>query len=163
MVYDHRTDKSKVLEKEYRRREGDEGAKGIKKFAEYFHFEFKHFYSYFDGLGRGADHHPLLVPGSRKDRAITSIHPLGLFRPVMGLMYFFFLLYDIPCIRAGRPRDRIPVGARFFAHIQTDPVQWSFPGVKRPGRGADYPPPPIAQGEKFYSDNTKPPGGRCGR
>jgi hypothetical protein len=39
-------------------------------------------------------------------------------------------------------------GARFFAHVQTGPVAHpasckvgtgSFPGVKRPGRGADHP------------------------
>jgi hypothetical protein len=41
------------------------------------------------------------------------------------------------------------VGARFFAHVQTGPGAHpasctmgtgSFPGVKRPGRGADHPP-----------------------
>jgi hypothetical protein len=41
-------------------------------------------------------------------------------------------------------------GARFFAHVQTDPGAHpayctrgtgSFPGVKRPGRDADHPPP----------------------
>jgi hypothetical protein len=45
---------------------------------------------------------------------------------------------------------KIPVGARFFAHVQTGPGAHpvsrpigtgSFPGVKRPGRGADHPPP----------------------
>jgi hypothetical protein len=43
----------------------------------------------------------------------------------------------------------IPVGARFFAYVQTGPGAHpasctmgtgSFPGVKRPGRGADHPP-----------------------
>jgi hypothetical protein len=42
------------------------------------------------------------------------------------------------------------VGARFFAHVQTGPgahpasctmCTGSFPGGKRPGRGADHPPP----------------------
>jgi hypothetical protein len=52
--------------------------------------------------------------------------------------------------RAGRSGDRNPVGARFFAHVQTGP--WanpasctmgngSFPWVKWPGHGADQPPP----------------------
>jgi hypothetical protein len=50
--------------------------------------------------------------------------------------------------------DRIPVGARFFAHVQTGPGTHPasctmgtgyFPVVKRPGRGADHPPPPSAK------------------
>ena len=52
-------------------------------------------------------------------------------------------------LRAGRSGDRIPVGARFSALVQTDPGvhpasytigTGSFPGVKRPRRGADHPP-----------------------
>ena len=47
------------------------------------------------------------------------------------------------------PGDRIPVGARFFAPVQTGPGahlasctmgNGSFLGVKRPGRGVDHPP-----------------------
>jgi hypothetical protein len=43
---------------------------------------------------------------------------------------------------------------RFFAHVQTGPGAHpascimgtgSFPGVKRPGRGADHPPPSSAE------------------
>jgi hypothetical protein len=55
-------------------------------------------------------------------------------------------------------------GARFFAHVQTGPGAHpasctmgtgSFPGVKRPGRGADHPPPSSAEVRKEY-----PPLGR---
>jgi hypothetical protein len=55
------------------------------------------------------------------------------------------------------PGDRIPVGARFFAHVQTGPVAHpasctisteSVPGVKRPGRGADHPLPSSAEVKK---------------
>jgi hypothetical protein len=50
----------------------------------------------------------------------------------------------------------IPAEARFLAHVQTGPGAHpascargtgSFPGVKRPGRGADHPPPPSAEVE----------------
>jgi hypothetical protein len=52
--------------------------------------------------------------------------------------------------------DRIPVGARFFAHVQTGrgahPASSTmdtgcFPGVKRSGHGADHPPPSSAEVE----------------
>jgi hypothetical protein len=48
-------------------------------------------------------------------------------------------------------------GARFFAHVQTGPGAHpasctmgtgSFAGVKRPGRGADHPPPSSAEVRK---------------
>jgi hypothetical protein len=51
---------------------------------------------------------------------------------------------------------KIPVGAKFFAHVQTGPGAHpasctmgtgSFPVVKRPGRGADHPPPSSAEVE----------------
>jgi hypothetical protein len=55
----------------------------------------------------------------------------------------------------GRPRNRIPVEARFSTLAQRPamgptrpPVQWIpalFPGVKRPGRGVEHPPPPTAK------------------
>jgi len=49
--------------------------------------------------------------------------------------------------RAGRAGDRIPVGAIFFALVQTGPGAHpvsctmgtgSFPGIKPPGRGVDH-------------------------
>ena len=57
-------------------------------------------------------------------------------------------------LRAGRSGDRIPVGARFSATVQTGPEAHpasytlgtgSFPGVKRPGRGVDHPPTSSAE------------------
>jgi hypothetical protein len=59
-------------------------------------------------------------------------------------------------LRAERSGDRIPVGARFFTNVQTGPGAHlasctmgteSFSGVKRPGRGADHPPPSSAEVE----------------
>jgi hypothetical protein len=50
-------------------------------------------------------------------------------------------------------KKKIPVSARFFTHVQTGPGAHpascttgtgSFPGVKRPGRGTDHPPPTSA-------------------
>jgi hypothetical protein len=52
-------------------------------------------------------------------------------------------------LQAGRSENRIPVEARFLADVQNGlgahPATCtmgtgSFPGVKRPGRGADHPP-----------------------
>ena len=56
-------------------------------------------------------------------------------------------------LRAGRSEDRIPVGTRFSAPVQTGPGAHpgsctmgtgSFPGVKRPERDADPSPPSSA-------------------
>jgi hypothetical protein len=63
-------------------------------------------------------------------------------------------------IRAGRSGDRTPVGARFFAHIQTDPGAHpasftmsteSFPGVRRTGRDADHTAHSSAEVMKGYT------------
>jgi len=57
-------------------------------------------------------------------------------------------------LRAGRSGDRMPVGVRFSAPVQTGPGAHpasstmgtgSFPGVKRPGCGVDHPPPSRAE------------------
>ena len=59
-------------------------------------------------------------------------------------------------LRAGRSGERIPVTARFSAPVQTAPEPHpasytmgtgSFPGVKRPGRDVDHPPPSRARDE----------------
>jgi hypothetical protein len=71
-------------------------------------------------------------------------------------------------LRAGRSGDRIPVGARFFAHFQTGPGAHpafctmgtgSFPGVKRTGRGADHPAPSSAEVTNEYSYTFTSPRG----
>jgi hypothetical protein len=60
-------------------------------------------------------------------------------------------------LRAGRTRDQIPVGARFFVLVQTGPGAHPasctmgtgpFPGVKRPGHVIDHPPPSSAEVKK---------------
>ena len=57
-------------------------------------------------------------------------------------------------LRAGRSLDRIPVGARFSAPVQTGPEAHpasytvgtgSFPGLKWPERGVDHLPPSNAE------------------
>jgi hypothetical protein len=71
---------------------------------------------------------------------------------------YYYLVWSWPgqrsrysdSLRTGRSGDRIPVGARYSAPVQTGfgahPASYtmvtrSFPGVKRPGRGVDSPPP----------------------
>ena len=69
-------------------------------------------------------------------------------------------------LRAGRPVDRIPVGARFSAPVQTDtganPASYtmdtgSFPGVKRPLRGVEHLPHLAPWFKKEYSYKTTNP------
>ena len=50
-------------------------------------------------------------------------------------------------LRAGRSGVRIPVRARFSAAVQP-PIEWVpvlSPGLKRPGRDVDLPPPSSAE------------------
>jgi len=63
------------------------------------------------------------------------------------------------------------VGARFSAPVLTGPGAHpasytmhtgSFPGVKRPGRSIDHPPPSAPRLKKEYSYTSIPPMGLCG-
>jgi hypothetical protein len=69
-------------------------------------------------------------------------------------------------LRAGRSGDRIPVGTRFSAPVQTDPGAHpssytmgtgSFLGLKRPGRGVDHPPPSSAEVKEIVELYLFPP------
>ena len=68
-------------------------------------------------------------------------------------------------LRAGRSGDRIPVGARFSAPVQTGlgahPASntigtGSFPGAKRPGHGVDHPPHLASRLKKEQSYTSAP-------
>ena len=68
-------------------------------------------------------------------------------------------------LRAGRSRDRIPVGARFSSPVQTGSYTMgteSFPGVKRPGRGVDHPAHLARRLKKKQSYTSTPPLGLRG-
>jgi hypothetical protein len=71
-----------------------------------------------------------------------------------SLVEIFQCFKKADSLRAGRSGYRIPVGARFSVSVQTGPGAYpasctmgtgSFPGVKRPGRGVDHPPPSSAE------------------
>ena len=69
----------------------------------------------------------------------------------------YLYIYILQTLRAGRSGDRIPVGERFSAPVQTGPGAHpasctmgtgSFlQGVKRSRRGVDHPPPSSAEVE----------------
>jgi len=75
-------------------------------------------------------------PEGRRHRRIILRIPINM----VGL--------DSDSLRAGQSGDRITLGARFSAPVQTGPGAHpasytmgtgSFPGVKQPGRGVDHP------------------------
>ena len=73
---------------------------------------------------------------------------------------------DSDSLRAGRSGNRIPVGARFSAPVQTGPgahpascakgIGSLYRAVKRPGRGVEHPPPLALRLEKEYSYTSTP-------
>jgi len=72
-------------------------------------------------------------------------------------IWLLLLLLYSDSLRAERSGDRIPEGAKFSAPVQTGseahPVSYtkdigSFPGVKRPGRDVDHPPPSRTEGKE---------------
>ena len=88
----------------------------------------------------------------------TQLHTGQRLRMRRAIYLFPLLSRYSDSLRAGRSGDRIPVGCEIF-HTRPDrplgptqpPVQWvtglSF-GVKRPGRGADHPPPSKCRGQE---------------
>ena len=69
-------------------------------------------------------------------------------------------------LRDGRSGDRIPVGARFSAPVQTGPGSYpasytmgtgSFPGVMGPRHGADHPPTSSAEVKEREQLHLYPP------
>jgi hypothetical protein len=85
----------------------------------------------------------------------TGLLPTGQRSSVSILQDYIDITY-IWCfsLRAGRSGDRIPVGVKFSAPVQTGPGAYPasctmgtglFPGVKRQGRGFDHPPPSSAE------------------
>ena len=117
------------------------------------------------GRGVTLTPHLLLVPWSRKSRAIPllPLRAYGLYRAsvtVQGCILPFFHLMTAPglivgrdssvdSLRAGRSRNRVPVGARFSAPIQTGsglhPASHTMSTrFLRPGRGVNHPPPSSA-------------------
>jgi hypothetical protein len=67
---------------------------------------------------------------------------------VLYILLAVWLGRESDSLRDGRSRDRIPVGARFSAHVHYGPGAHpasytmdtgSFPRVRRPSRGVDHP------------------------
>ena len=97
------------------------------------------------------------LPQTHKS-SVTILHPLSalwespVYRPLLlSLAGVASCLYS-DSLRAGRSGDRIPVGARFstdrawgLPSLLYDGYRVSFPGVKRPGRGINHPPPSSAE------------------
>ena len=88
--------------------------------------------------------------------ALGGVNPIETIIQEISGLYVFSRGQDSYSLRAGRSGDRIPVGARFSASVQTGPAAHptsytkgtrSFPGVKRPGRGDDHLPPSSAEVE----------------
>jgi hypothetical protein len=88
-----------------------------------------------------------------------------------NIRYFTLWLYlrGRDWLRAGRSGDRIPMEGRFFVHVtivaRAHPASCTmgtgtFPVVKRPGRGADHPPPSVEVKKEYsYTCTSSGPSG----
>jgi len=88
---------------------------------------------------------------NRRSKASNVKTQKAMLKPVAlcGYEICYTLSNDSGSLRAGRSGDRIPMEERLFAPVQTGPGAHpafytmgtgSSPGVKRPGRGVEYPP-----------------------
>ena len=117
----------------------------------------------------------VLLPASKFSRPVSGRSMKGHYFIVIKDEARMFLKYPFTShrpgqrsrysdlLRAGRSGDRIPVGAKFSAPVQTGPGAHpasckmgtgSFPGVKRPRRGIDHPPhlaPRLKEGQSYTS------------
>ena len=101
--------------------------------------------------------------GPHRYKCQNNIKPLNMKRRLLYLKTQFvtrskhFSSRYSNSLRAGRSEDRIPVGPRFSAPVQTGPGAHpasctmgtgSFPGAKRSGRGSDHLPPSKRRGHE---------------
>ena len=109
--------------------------------------------------------HKIQTPGNRPKEIIQYIFSCRFLNYKNSSVKFICLWVAIAqwgdLLRVGWSGDRIPVGSRFPAHVQTGPVvhlascamgTGSFPRVKRPGFGFDHPPPSCSE----FSKESRP-------